>query len=864
MRYVFSLVFCFFVLFCSAQVQINGVVDNGEKKIEGAVISVINGQQDILDYNISGKDGNFSIALNARADSLLLVVSLLGYETKAIPVDYKNQFLQVQLEPKSIELKEVSIKSDMIWKREDTLVYSVDAFKYQQDRTIGDILKKLPGIEVSTSGAIKYNGEAINKFYIEGLDLLENKYGIATNNVPADAVQNIEVIENHQPVNSLKNIFDTGQAAINLKLKNSKMVHPVGTVEAGIGTDQDGLLWLFNAFALQAGKKRQTIVMYKTNNAAINIAGEMVGHSTDLSSIDKTSVKQIFSESSFSEMSLNSKRYLFNNTHVATINNVWKVSESEQFRVNINYMHNERNENVYKRNTYYINSDSLFVIDESSRLNRVSNILDGAFTYNNNSDKFYLDDRLNTRLLWNKTVSDISSFNRITEHYSTPVYELSNKLQFIKRNNTRIWDITSNIYYSSLPQRLAVTVDTLSNELLQPVHYTGLYTNNSTYISFSKGYSNLLVRFRMEGLFEGLGSDLTHNYLTDSIRNDLKSDFVILALDPEYTFRKDRIKLMFNAGIKQQWLGIKDRQYGKNKFFSYLYILPRININYKFNPFLEGIISYRFNKSIGDIFDFTSSVIMYNYRNIGIKSGILSKRENQSFNIRINYRNPINRLFFNTSVGYMHTKRNLLGKQSFVDIQSVSGNVEGNNSLDTWLWMLYAGKYASDIRTNFSIQSNYTYSQSEKVQQGIRYPVRSYMLQISPMFNTKLSENMNVAYQFDFNTNKIKIVSKTGISESESNQLSHTLKYFYFIKKWELNIQLEHLYNKISKDISTNTFFADINIKLATKKVDFLLAWNNIFNKKEYKYIVYSSLDSYIYNFPLRPSNILVTIAFKY
>ena len=53
--------------------------------------------------------------------------------------------------------------------------------------------------------------------------VLENRYGVATNNVPVDAVQNVEVIENHQPIKSIKGMVSSAQAAINLKLKDDKM-----------------------------------------------------------------------------------------------------------------------------------------------------------------------------------------------------------------------------------------------------------------------------------------------------------------------------------------------------------------------------------------------------------------------------------------------------------------------------------------------------------------------------------------------------------------------------------------------------------------------------------------------------------------
>ena len=61
----------------------------------------------------------------------------------------------------------------------------------------------LPGIEVALTVSIKYNGKPINKYYIEGLDLLEDRYGIANNNIPAETVDKVQVLENHQPIRVL-------------------------------------------------------------------------------------------------------------------------------------------------------------------------------------------------------------------------------------------------------------------------------------------------------------------------------------------------------------------------------------------------------------------------------------------------------------------------------------------------------------------------------------------------------------------------------------------------------------------------------------------------------------------------------------
>ena len=68
------------------------------------------------------------------------------------------------------------------------------------DKNLSDVLKRLPGIKVEENGQIKYHGEPINKFYIDGSDFMDGRYGLATENISPSDVASVDVLENHQPV----------------------------------------------------------------------------------------------------------------------------------------------------------------------------------------------------------------------------------------------------------------------------------------------------------------------------------------------------------------------------------------------------------------------------------------------------------------------------------------------------------------------------------------------------------------------------------------------------------------------------------------------------------------------------------------
>lgn len=240
-RFSILILLCSIYISAYGQTTITGVVTDSEDKkpMMGVVVTLMDTNEEVVTFSITNKDGAFSLKTNSELSSFKLQARLLGYENHVRTVENKSQNLSIEMSFGEFILREVEVKSQAIWNREDTLVYSVDAFKSVGDKSIGDLLKKLPGVEVSESGGIKYQGESINKFYIEGLDLLEKRYGIATNNVPVDAVQNVEIIENHQPVRAIKDDIFSDKAAINLRLKKNKLSRTVGTISLGAGYAED-------------------------------------------------------------------------------------------------------------------------------------------------------------------------------------------------------------------------------------------------------------------------------------------------------------------------------------------------------------------------------------------------------------------------------------------------------------------------------------------------------------------------------------------------------------------------------------------------------------------------------------------------
>ena len=117
--------------------------------------------------------------------------------------------------------------------KKDTITYLVGKFAQVKDQSIGDVIKNMPGFEVSPEGQVSYQGKPIQKYYIEGMDLLEGRYAIANKNLPYRDVGAVEVLENHQPIKILESKVFSNGTSINLKLK--KNITMTGTMQVGAG-----------------------------------------------------------------------------------------------------------------------------------------------------------------------------------------------------------------------------------------------------------------------------------------------------------------------------------------------------------------------------------------------------------------------------------------------------------------------------------------------------------------------------------------------------------------------------------------------------------------------------------------------------
>jgi len=220
------------------------VLDETQSNLAYATVALLDtGDSTLVYYGISNNNGIFTIK-NIKAGRYLLQTAFLGYETFYKTIDIPgtgSDFGAIQLRKKAVELDEAVIDAERIplLIKKDTIEYDAAAFKTKPDAAVEDLLKKLPGVEVDRSGNIKAQGENVRNVLVDGKEFFGNDPKIATKNLPADAIDKVQVYDKKSEDAELTGVDDGIRAkTVNLLLKENKKSAWLGDVSAGIGTDE--------------------------------------------------------------------------------------------------------------------------------------------------------------------------------------------------------------------------------------------------------------------------------------------------------------------------------------------------------------------------------------------------------------------------------------------------------------------------------------------------------------------------------------------------------------------------------------------------------------------------------------------------
>jgi len=188
--------------------------------------------------------GNFRLS-KVKPGNYVVVVSMVGYLNykQNVRVDNRDVILKsIHLKENAHMLGEVQITGDaaQIVMKGDTTEFNATAFKTAQNAVVEDLLKRLPGVEVSTDGKITVNGQAITKIRVNGKKFFNDDMEMATKNIPAEVIDKIQVLDQKSDMAQLTGFEDNDtEHIINLTFKPNRRKGTFGNITGGAGLDLD-------------------------------------------------------------------------------------------------------------------------------------------------------------------------------------------------------------------------------------------------------------------------------------------------------------------------------------------------------------------------------------------------------------------------------------------------------------------------------------------------------------------------------------------------------------------------------------------------------------------------------------------------
>jgi hypothetical protein len=255
----------------SQNIRFDGIVlDSNKTPLEMANVMAVNIDTKAMDsYAITNDKGKFVLNLKPNT-KYSIKLSYLGMKSKEIEKATANQNMteSIVMDSGGIELDGVEIVREMpVSIKGDTIVYNADSFKSGTERKLEDVLKKLPGVEVNADGEIEVEGKKVTKLMVEGKDFFDGDTKLGVKNIPADAIDKIQVLRNFNENSILKGVENNqDNVAMNIKLKSGKKNFWFGDMTAGIGVAQTDTRYVINPKVFYYSPKYSINLISNFNN----------------------------------------------------------------------------------------------------------------------------------------------------------------------------------------------------------------------------------------------------------------------------------------------------------------------------------------------------------------------------------------------------------------------------------------------------------------------------------------------------------------------------------------------------------------------------------------------------------------------
>ena len=900
-RLLYIILYMALAVHASAQVKVTGrVIDLQNKPVSDVIVKLVSGSK-TLAFTSSNAQGEYAIEMkSAPSGEVTLQFTHISYEKESERLTFKEKAVKVDmvLTPKAVSLKEVTVKPDPLRQKGDTLSHNLASFLGKGDVTLEDGLKRLPGVDVSQNGGISYMGKPISQFNIEGMDLLGGKYNLATRNIPADYVTNVEIVRNHHG-RKIDKDKPSNEVSMNIKLSNKAKFKPFGQEEAGAGYMEDGnerLQALLGLTGMMFTNKFQTICSVKGGRST---SGRLQGKNyKDYARADmfdhfggsdvSTRATSLFG--GFDGGAPPQGQYLYQRNGMATVNGILRTDSFTTMKVNADYSYHRATHDISQSSTYMAGTgDYVTVSEQTSPLTKI-HLPKLSVNYLKNADRVYLSETFVLKGKFEENEGDVVANGSLVEQRrKTSSFEVGNELFWMGRTEKGARrHVHANVSFKRTPTlRLSFGLTPSPSPTGEGSQSPTAYgqTAQSSTLSVNVGSSfqipigktfRLNLPVSVSAMYDDLETERCGEFeirnsgvgdlkspLTD--RNDIRGWAFTPTLNLGFEIHSRNRRFYLSAGIGA---ALKGLYYNKLNYTKPV-LNPSMGINYTFSANSKLSFSTGYTTSIGDMMTLLTEPMQVDYRSVRTSSGIIGEQNTWHTSGEWKWQLPMQ--YFTLSLAASHSE----GKQNTLTSQSVSGIDVSSTALlrdsrsRSTSFSVAATKNIPSLFAKLGADGSYSFGSGEQAisssmgggQEGatvIDTRTNSYALHgnatITPVPWLELRYDINYGW------------SRSRYSE-ESNtttSLSHSGAVHIFpIAALDLSLDYDHVRRQLTADQYKHMSLFNASAQYKFKRLVLRLELDNLLNQRHYAYTIFNGINTYTYDYTLCGRTIMLRATFK-
>ena len=876
----------------TAQVRVTGrVIDLQNKPVSDVIVKLVSGTK-TLAFTSTNAKGEYALELkSAPTGEVTLQFTHISYEKESERVTLKERATKMDmiLTPKAVSLKEVTVKPDPLRQKGDTLTHNLASFLGKGDVTLEDGLKRLPGVDVSQNGGISYMGKPISQFNIEGMDLLGGKYNLATRNIPADYVTQVEIVRNHHSRRVEKDV-PSNEVSMNIKLSNKAKFKPFGQEEIGIGVrthpqplpvmegseypggdnSTDGVttplthregqgVGLLGLTGMMFTNKFQTICSVKGGNYKGFARADMYDHfgGSDVS----TRATSLFG--GFDGGAPPQGEYLYQRNGMATLNGILRTDSFTTMKVNADYSYHRATHDISQSTTYLAEGGNYVTVSEQTSPITKIHLPKLSVNYLKNADRVYLSETFVLKGKFEENEGDVIANGALVEQRrKTSSFEVGNELFWMGRTEKGARrHVHANVSFKRTPTlRLSFSQDGTDYGQTAQSSTLSMNVGSSFQIPIGKSF-----RLNLPVSVSAMYDDLETYRTATGEMNDIRGWAFTPTLNPGFEIHSKNRRFYLSAGIGA---ALKGLYYDKLNYTKPV-LNPSMGINYTFSANSKLSFSTGYTTSIGDMMTLLTEPMQVDYRSVRTSSGIIG--ESNTWHTSGEWKWQLPMQYFTLSLAASHSE----GKQNTLTSQSVSGIDVSSTALlrdsrsRSTSFSVAATKNIPTLFAKLGADGSYSFGSGEQAisssmgggQEGatvIDTRTNSYALHgnatITPVPWLELRYDINYGW------------SRSRYSEKSNTTTSLTHSgavHIFPIAALDLSLDYDHVRRQLTADQYKRMSLFNASAQYKWKRLVLRLELDNLLNQHHYSYTIFNGINTYTYDYTLCGRTVMLRATFK-